>query len=94
MINVSAYWTLPPSRQGKIRAKIDKEEQQKIVGYYHREKWGDCVEFTLYCSKCYHDVESMLEEDEVFSPLTNGAYRNPRHEMHGEKCEECNKSLA
>lgn len=96
MINVSTYWTLPPSRQGKIRQSVAKEEQelQRVVGHYYTDSWlsvGVYLYFTLYCSKCYiiH-----ARDDRDYTPLTKEQYLDKNHDMHGETCEMCKKPLA
>ena len=101
MINVSTYWTLPPSRQGNVRAKIEKEEQEmhRVIGYYYiigecfdTSLGGVCMEFSLYCSKCYRSRKRELDEE--YTPVTKEEYINPKHDMHGEACDQCNKVLA
>lgn len=91
MINVSSYWTLPPSRQGKIRAKVDKVEQelQRIVGHYMIwEETAETIDFSLFCSRCipFGTLSG--------KPLTKEQYLDTKHEMYGETCCKCNKSLA
>lgn len=98
MINVASYWTLPPSRQRKIRAKVEKEEQelQRIVGHYvilgevfQEETSEVCIEFSFFCTRCFNVPNRVL-----YMPLTKEEYLDKNHDMYGEKCEKCNKPLA
>ena len=95
MINVSTYWTLPPSRQGKIRAKVEKVEQdmQRVVGHYtiwmETSNWE--VEFSLYCSKCWNSHKWVSEE---YTSITKEEYLDKNHEMSGQNCDRCKEPLA
>lgn len=99
-MNVSTYWTLPPSRQGKVRQRVAKEEQelQRITGYYtiYGEVWSDefeeSIEFMLFCSKCYKIRKRELFDE--YSPITKEQYLDKNHDMHGEVCDQCKKPLA
>lgn len=102
MIDVSTYWTLPPSSQGMVRDEVAEYENdlQMVVGHYiiHGEVFLEetsevAIEFSLFCSGCYHTRLKALY-NEYTTPLTKEEYLDKNHDMHGEKCEKCKKPLA
>jgi hypothetical protein len=99
MIDVSTYWTLPRSHQGPIRDEVKQYEQDLLIiaGYYYIDDFlsgGEYIYFTLLCSGCYNTARLRGDIDVGYTPLTKGQYLDPNHDMHGETCEKCNKSLA
>ena len=95
MIDVSDYWTLPPLGQRMTRTEVAHFERdlQRVVGYYAiwLELHGGVIEFTLLCDKCYSlNNHKLLSE---YDPLTKEQYLDKNHDMHGETCEKCKKSL-
>lgn len=91
MINVSTYWTLPPSDQGVIRDEIEKyEDMHNTVGYYNIfKKDENNVHFYVLCSICYdHELDGLIE------PITKEEYMDQKHFMHNVRCGQCNELLA
>ena len=96
MIDVSDYWRLPASDKASVRDEVAEYENdlQMVVGYYAIwEETADGIEFSLFCSGCYHTRLKALY-NEYTTPLTKEEYLNKNHDMYGEKCEKCKKPLA
>lgn len=94
-MNISDYWSLPPSDQSTIRDDVKEyeEELQRVVGCYTiTEENRGGIRFLLFCSRCYYLGKSQLTCD--YTTITKEEYLDTRHEMHGETCEKCKMPLA